>query len=366
MKVDKLESEWAKHGQRALEAHAEWEKKVSVIIATIGDPHLVRTIDSLRENAGGELEFIVINDGGKPLDPIDDVTIIRNASQKGRRVSINNAAAMATGDYIFILDSHCSMTKDWDIKLAKTAGRLNIAYSVIRDMTPDTWEYRPGWYGHVRINKDYTEKWWRRKDPEFCEVEEESIAFTGCAWMISRKRFWQLKGYDESLGKYGWDGPEWALKTWLNKGRVILRTDVICGHIFGTNDKASMYPCEMIPKEQYVKYMKDRYEGKFIDGLIERFAPVPDWTEKVNVKRLEKPVGQKIKREIKVNRIDESITKNAEGVVIKKVIEYFEYIHTDNGNGPSEAEIAKKYGPKAKKVREEVWELKEGKLQKVA
>lgn len=334
--------------------------KVSVIIATIGDPYLVRTIDSLRANAKEELEFIVVNDGGEPLGHMDDVMVIRNASQKGRRVSINNAAAMATGDYLFILDSHCSMTKDWDVKLAKSAGRLNIAYSFIRDMHPDTWEYRPGWYGHVRINKEYTEKWWRRKDPELCEIEEESIAFTGCAWMIGRERFWQLKGYDESLGKYGWDGPEWALKTWFNKGRVILRTDVICGHIFGTNDKAGIYPCEMIPKEQYVKYMKDRYEGKFIDGLIERFAPVPDWTKKGS------EMSQKVKREIKVNRVDEHVTRDDSGKVIKKVIEYFEYVYNDNGNGPPEAEIAKKYGPKAEKVKEEVWQLEDGELKLVA
>ena len=333
--------------------------RVSVIISTINDPYLLKTIDNIRANAKDQIEIIIINDGGKPLELDDNITIIRNVKQKGRRVSINNAAAMASGDYLFILDAHCSMTKDWDVKLAESAGKENIAYSVIKDMWPKTWEYRPGWYGHVRLNKEYTEKWWKRKDPEFCEIEEESIAFTGCAWMISKKRYWRLKGYDESLGPYGWDGSEWSLKTWFNNGRVILRTDVICGHIFGTNNKAVLYPCKMIPREQYIKYMKERYEDK-IWSLIKRFEPVPDWTEKGT------EMSQNVKREIKVNRIDESITKNEAGEVIKKVIEYFEYIYTDNGKGPAEAEIAKKYGPKAKKVREEVWELQNGKLAKVA
>jgi len=217
--------------------------KVSVIIPTINDPHLSKTIHSVRGNAKGELEFIIVNDGGKLFEIDEDITIIQNPKQKGRRVSINNAAAMATGDYLFTLDAHCSMTECWNVKLAESAGDKNIAYSVIRDMHPETWEYRPGLYSHVRLNKDYTEKWWRRKDPEFWDIEEESIAFTGCAWMINKDRYWQLGGYDESLGPYGWDGPEWSLKTWFNNGKVILRTDVICGHIFGTNDgiKAMCY-----------------------------------------------------------------------------------------------------------------------------
>jgi len=346
--------------------------KVSAIITTINDPHLVRTINSLWGNRVNDIEFIIVNDGGELLDiphcptlfktiDLGKIKVIHNSKQLGRRVSINNAAAMAVGEYLFILDAHCSMTQGWDVKLVQSCGDKNISYSVIRDMHPDTWEYRPGDYLHVRLNKEYTEKWWKRRTLEECQTEEESIAFTGCAWMINKDRYWQLGGYDESLGEYGWDGPEWACKIWMGKdpGRVILRTDVICGHIFGTNDGAKLYPCQTIPKEEYIKYMKDRYEDK-IGKLIERFAPVPDWTEKG------KEMSQKVKREIKVERVDEHVTKNEEGKVIKKVIEYFEYIYTDNGNGPTPDEIAKKYGPKAKKIREEVWEIKDGQLQKVA
>lgn len=345
--------------------------KVSVIIPTINDPYLVRTINETLAAAenGKDIEYIVINDGGDVPDLLacktDNVKMIHNIKQRGRRVSINDAVAMALGEYVFVLDAHCNMSQGWDVKLAESAGGKNISYAVIKDIFPDTWEYRPGWYGHVRINREYTEKWWSRKKPQDCEIEEESIAFTGCAWMIKKNRFWKLEGYDTSLGPYGWDGPEWALKTWFSGGKVILRTDVICGHIFGTNNKGALYPCVMIPKEQYIKYMKERYEDK-IGGLIERFGEVPDWTEKAEVKRMEKPMSQNTKREIKVNRIDESVTKNEKGEVVKKVIEYFEYVYTDNGNGPTEQEIADKYGPKAQKVKEEVWELKDGQLQKVA
>jgi glycosyltransferase involved in cell wall biosynthesis len=338
--------------------------KVSVLIPTINDPYLFRTIDEVTKTASDELEFIIINDGGADfqIESEMDITILKNPKIFGRRISLNRAAKIASGNYLFILDAHCKMSQDWDIKLAESARDKNIAYAVIRDIFPDTWEYRPGWYGHVYIDKEYTEKWWRRKDPEFCDVEEESIAFTGCAWMIKKDRYWELGGYDESLGPYGWDGPEWALKNLKNGGKVILRTDVICGHIFGTNDGGKLYPCKMIPKEDYVYYMKRHYET-FMPELIAHFGEVPDWTEK---KIGEKPMSQKIKRQVKVNRDDEHITRNDKGEIIKKVIEHFEYVYTDDGSGPSEEEIAKKYGPKAKKISEEIWELKKGKLQKIA
>jgi len=346
--------------------------KVSVIIPTINDPYLVRTINETWSASEQEIEYVIINDGGNILDlktlspqiNKTDIKIIHNTVQMGRRVSINNAVKMAFGEYIFILDAHCNMSKGWDTKLMESAGDKNISYAVIRDIHPDTWEYRPGWYGHVRVNRDYTEKWWPRKQPESCETEEESIAFTGCAWMIKKDRFLALGGYDESLGMYGWDGPEWALKTWFSGGRVILRTDVICGHIFGTNDGSKLYPCKIIPRPEYVKYMKDRYETRMPE-LIERFSPVPEWDD-ILIKKKGADVGPQVKREIKVERKDEHVTRDSKGNIIKKVIEYFEYNYFDNGDGPSEDEIAAEYGPKAKKVREEVWELRDGTLQNVA
>ncbi|MBE3088322.1 MAG: glycosyltransferase [Planctomycetes bacterium] len=347
---------------------------ISVLIATINDQYLKRTLLETWKTAEGEVEFIVINDGGNPLPDLHinngittprqyEYHVITHPKTLGRRVSFNEAARMARGDYLFILDSHCSMSQGWDTKMMASCTGNNLVYSVIRDMDKETWNYRPGYYTHVRLNKEYTEKWWNLKPYTKCEVEEESMTITGCAWMVTQKCYWELGGYDESLGGYGWDGPEWTCKVWMGEkpGRVILRTDVICGHIFGTNDGSKVYHPDMIPKAKYIEYMTARYGDK-IDKLVEHFAPVPDWEPGLKGSNM----GQTTKREVKVNRIDESVTKDEKGEVVKKVIEYFEYIYTDDGNGPSEAAITKKYGPKAKKVREEVWELKDGQLQKVA
>ncbi|MHC4605034.1 MAG: hypothetical protein ACYS6W_17090, partial [Planctomycetota bacterium] len=44
--------------------------------------------------------------------------------------------------------------------------------------------------------------------------------------------YWQLDGSDESLGEWGGIGAEWALKAWLTGGRCLIRTDVVCYHLF--------------------------------------------------------------------------------------------------------------------------------------
>ena len=77
-------------------------------------------------------------------------------------------------------------------------------------------------------------------------------------------------------------------------------------------------------------------------------------------------MSQETKREVKLQRQKESVTKNDKGEVIRKVIEYFEYVYVDDGNGPSEKEVLEQHKNDMKKVSEELWILKDGQLQKVA
>jgi len=187
------------------------------------------------------------------------------------------------------------------------------------------------------------------------------MCFTGCGWMISKKRYFELGGYDEALGKYGWDGPEWSCKTWFNGGKVILRTDVICGHVFGTNEGGKLYVCKTIPKQQYIEYMSKKW-GSMIHELVERFAPVPDWTDNSENKLME---AQNVKRKVTLRWTDETVDKDGQGTVVKKVITKYEYIYEDDGTGPDEKSLLNKYYDRRQKVSEEVWMLRNGQLEKL-
>jgi len=258
---------------------------ITVIIPTVNDPYLKQTMVSVWENSSHDIDFIIINDGGKPLPDLHldksittpvqyEYEVIEHQKTLGRRVSINKAARIAKGSHLFILDSHCSMTPDWDTKMLESCPEKGIVVSCIQDMYGETFKLRPGIYSHVYMNRDYEEKWWSRKPVKHTE---EMMCFTGCSWLIPKEYFWECGGYDEILGGYGWDGPEWACKVWMgdNPGKVFLRSDVICGHVFGTNENTKLFPIQKIPLETYKKYMADLYADK-LDGFREYFSPLPD------------------------------------------------------------------------------------------
>lgn len=247
---------------------------VSVIIPSRNEPAdtLNKTIKSVRENATGPIEVIVIQDGNKTelTKPAREVIFEKVV---GRRKGINEAAQKAKGKYLFILDGHCTMSYGWDTKLKCACDERAIAVSTITPLNAEMNEVLPGEYNFVYINDQYDEKW--QKNRKIRKAIETMMGFTGCAWMIQKEYFWLLNGYDESLGHYGHDGPEWALKVWLNDnypGRVVLRTDVVCGHIFGTNNRASLYAAPMISQQGYIKYMSEKY-GNQIDVLRQQLAP---------------------------------------------------------------------------------------------
>lgn len=333
--------------------------KTSVLIASINDPYLKRTVDEIRKTADGEVEFIVINDGGEYPSSLQDVIILNHTETLGRRVSFNEAARVASGDYLLITDPHCSMSAHWDTKMAESCGDKNLVFSVLWDIDPHTWERKGGAYLHVSMNKQYTEKWWPKKRLEECQIEEESMCFTGCGWMIKKDRYWEVGGYDEALGKYGWDGPEWSCKIWMNDdpGKVILRTDVVCGHIFGTNLKSKLYRTEMIPQAQYLEYMKKKW-GTKTSSLVEYFAPVPDWHTKKG-----SAMSQGTERTVTLSHKKDFKDMNEKGEVIGRRVEYYEYVY--HGSLP-EKDVFKKYKKKQKLVRTEEWKMIKGKLQKVA
>jgi len=261
-------------------------RMITVIIPTVNDPNLEKTIKYVSRSASGLIEFVIINDGGDSSLTLPNVRLIQHSETLGRRVSINEAAKIAEGSHLFILDAHCSMTKEWDIKMLESCPEKGIVVSCIQDMYADSYRLRPGIYDHVYLNREYEEKWWNRK---LVKVTEELMCFTGCSWLIPKKYYWDCGGYDESLGGYGWDGPEWACKIWMgpNPGKVLLRSDVICGHVFGTNDNNKLFTTKRIDFGAYKKYMTERYGDK-IEQFREKFAPVPDEKPKKRITTIKK------------------------------------------------------------------------------
>jgi glycosyltransferase involved in cell wall biosynthesis len=245
---------------------------------------LKKTVDSLFATATGKLQVFVIADGyGADPQPIDSrAEIMLHHPAVGRRVGINQAARQAKGEYLFIVDSHCRMSEGWDTRLKCACDKNTIAVARINAMAEDFEKELAGSYGFVYLDPAYIEKWHPGKPPIGPPLIEQMMGFTGCAWMIRKADYWANGGYDESLGQYGYDGPEWALKIQLDApGKVVLRKDVICWHIFGTNTGAKTYIPSLLSSEEFSRRMAAKYPKEKISQLAERFGPLPGWAKKI-------------------------------------------------------------------------------------
>jgi len=96
---------------------------LSVIIPSFKDPLLFKTIESLLENAEGEIEIIAVLDGYWPdAAMINDerVKYLHIGKNRGMREAINAGVAISRGEYIMRTDEHCVFGKGYDVILTNS------------------------------------------------------------------------------------------------------------------------------------------------------------------------------------------------------------------------------------------------------
>jgi len=91
---------------------------LSIIIPSYKDPLLNKTVESLLENAKGDIEIICVLDGYW-MAPIDDprVKVIHLGKNRGMREAINAGVAISKGEYLMRTDEHCIFCEGYDLGL---------------------------------------------------------------------------------------------------------------------------------------------------------------------------------------------------------------------------------------------------------
>jgi hypothetical protein len=111
--------------------------------------------------------------------------------------------------------------------------------------------------------------------------------------MLTREKYWELNISDEALGSWGSQGIEVACKTWLSGGRVVVNHKTWYAHMFRTQGGDFGFPYENPGKK--VAHAKQTVKELFFDNkwekqilplswLIEKFWPVPGWSEESRAK----------------------------------------------------------------------------------
>jgi len=114
------------------------------------------------------------------------------------------------------------------------------------------------------------------------------MSLQGSFFMMTKYRYKKFNVCDENFGSWGSQGIEVAVKSWLSGGRVVCNHDTWYAHMFRTQGGDFGFPYPQAGKKvQYAKkYAKELFFNNKWDKaihplswLVEKFMPVPGWTQ---------------------------------------------------------------------------------------
>lgn len=283
---------------------------LSVIIPSYKDPFLQKTIDSLLENAQGEIEIIPVLDGYTLETPIKSdsrIRVISLAKNLGMRGAINAGLAKARGKHIMKCDSHCLFGPGYDKILTKNCAEnwliIPRRYSVdevnwLRNETRPVVDY---YYlnfptNHPYYGIDLSIIGWQRKerlDPKF-DIDDTMI-FQGSCWLANKKFFMKRVGFlddrKRTYGSFSGDQLEIGLKYWLSGAEIKVNKKTWYAHL---NKRPHHYKQGIFTRDYKINsstartrtwstkhWMNNKELGMIhpFSWLLEKFWPVPTWPE---------------------------------------------------------------------------------------
>lgn len=302
---------------------------LSVLIPARNEMFLELTVENILKNIRGNTEIIVVLDGAWPHYGLKDnprITIIYHSEAIGQRAATNEAARLSESKFIMKCDAHCAFDEGFDVKLMADCEydwtivprMYNLhafnwlckkcGHEVYQGRKPKEcgnkscnnivdFERKIFWQpkkspttDHMRFDKDLKFAYWGgfKSRPEAQADLAPTMSLLGACWFLHRERFWDLDGLDESHGSWGQMGTEIACKSWLSGGQLLCNKKTWFAHMFRTQggDFGFPYPLSNKAVNRARKYSQDMWKknkwpkAKYpLDWLIDKFTPVPEWTE---------------------------------------------------------------------------------------
>jgi hypothetical protein len=234
---------------------------LSIIIPSLNEPYLQKTVQDIYQHAEGEIEVLVGHD---------------EEDQIGQRAQMNKLAIQARGEYIMKTDAHCSFGQGFD--------RI-----MLQDFTPDM------------IMAPYllaldAEKWIVRSDKRHAgyvfdtqlvmhhaettnDFLQETMCLQGSCFLMTKQNYWKWRICDPSLGSWGGQGVELGIKAYLNGGTCVTTKKTYYGHLFRTNEEDFPYKRHQAEIDAGHQTVLKKLKTKAIAGLIEKYNFPMDWSK---------------------------------------------------------------------------------------
>ncbi len=267
--VESLDDRRAKCRRTLTDTERTDSDMVSVVIpAGSGDmDYIERTIRSVKDNAVGPIEIILVTD--KVSEP-------GTIALGWARQQTNRMVEMANGKYICKLDCHCALSPEWDARMKLSCHDDAVVTPIIDVIDTKTWRGTGRDMGLLLLNQQLQNtRPYMWKDIEDRDEEEETMCMRGCCYMLQKDYYLSLNRDDEDIGSYGPSGMEWAFRVWLTGGRMLVSTDVVCCHL----ERQTPYnPDYKAINETFIRigrrWRSDKGKGQVrpVSWLAERFS----------------------------------------------------------------------------------------------
>jgi hypothetical protein len=293
---------------------------LSILIPARNEMFLARTIQDILENIEGNTEIITVLDGAwaDPGIPDNDrVTIVYLPESVGQRAATNIACKLSSAKYVMKADAHTAWDKGFDVKMMEDMQDDWTMVPVMRNLHAFDWVCEDGhrrYQGPSGPCKDCGKEttrdvvWIAKKSPqstayrfdtemhfqyhgEWKKKQQgdlvETPSLQGSAFMCTREKYWELELSEESLGSWGQQGVEVAMKTWLSGGRVIVNKRTWYAHMFRTQGGDFSFPYPQRPMSEIVA-TREKTRELFVNGTwpkakhdfawyLDKFKPLPGW-----------------------------------------------------------------------------------------
>lgn len=297
--------------------------ELSVVIPARNEMFLAKTVENILSNIEGDTEVIAVLDGtwADPKVPDDPrVTVLHYSKSVGQRAATNRAVMLSKAKYIMKCDAHCAFDKGFDIKMIREMHDDWTMVPLMKNLHAFDWICKNGhrrYQGPSGPCKECGEPttrdvmWEAKPSPNsvsYCfdsaphfqyfgdwpkrpagrgEITE-TMSLQGSCFMLTRDKYWELNICDENFGSWGSQGIEVAVKTWLSGGAVMVNKKTWYAHMFRTQggDFGFPYPISGSDQEKAKKFARDLFfnnnwplQKKPLSWLVEKFWPVPGWTD---------------------------------------------------------------------------------------
>lgn len=281
---------------------------LSVIIPSLNEIFLDKTIRDVLDKAEGETEVIPILDG-YDVPRLEDprVKYIHFPERKGMRAGINAGLALSKGDYIMKSDAHCMFEQGFDKKLMIDCDDDWVVVPRRMRLEAESWTLE----NPHRVPFDYcymdspfrseramgNPNWFEKnKDPKFKDILiDDNMIFQGSCWFTKKKHLERMEVF-ETEHYWGWEQEpqELCCKTWLSGGSVKVNKKVWYAHLRKGSRWGRMYHMNSRAINEGHRYSADYWinnrwpkQTRKFEWIIDKFWPVPSWKENWKEDKLE-------------------------------------------------------------------------------